>query len=139
MLVVETRHLKAVVDAAEAAWPDEACGLLVGRRGPGPVWRVERIAPSSNLAAEPGRAFEVDPALRLRLERTLRGQGQGVVGHYHSHPGGPARPSETDLRRAYEPGLAWLIVAVREGQAVANGAFAPVPGGFQRLDLVTRD
>ena len=139
MLLLARRHLKAIVDRAEAAWPEECCGLLVGRRGPGSLWRVDRVEPSPNLAEDRRRAFEVDPALRFRLERALRGRDLGVVGHYHSHPTGPARPSAADLGRAYEPGLAWLIVALCDGQAVESAAFAPVPGGFRRLDLVTRN
>jgi proteasome lid subunit RPN8/RPN11 len=45
--------------------------------------------------------------------KSLRGGPLRVVGHFHSHPGGPPEPSETDRRAAYEADLIWLIVALR--------------------------
>jgi proteasome lid subunit RPN8/RPN11 len=123
-LVLTPHQLAAIVRHAEAAYPDEACGLIVGRRRRGGVLVTERIVESANLATgDSRRRFEVDPALRLTLERKLRGTGEAVIGHYHSHPDHPARPSGHDLASAYEPELAWLIVAVEDGRARACGAF----------------
>jgi len=91
--------------------------LLSGREADG-VIRIDDVHKSENLAAEPEERFEVDPALRLGLQRTLRGDCRRVVGIYHSHPDGPAQPSPWDLAAAWEPDLVWLVVGVRYGQAV---------------------
>lgn len=88
------------------AYPEEACGLLVGL--PDAVFRAE---PAANVAEDRRRRFEVDPRLRLRLHRELRDGPHAVVGVYHSHPHGPPEPSATDLAKAFEPDLLWLIVA----------------------------
>jgi proteasome lid subunit RPN8/RPN11 len=132
--------LREIVDASETAFPDEACGLLVGRRD-GEAVLVTEVHTSSNLAEEPGRAFEVDPALRLALHKRLRGSADSVVGVYHSHPGHSAQPSRADLMRAWEPELVWLITSVLDGQAVLTTAHSLVDDGtrFARVPLCTDD
>ncbi|MBM3503740.1 MAG: M67 family metallopeptidase [Alphaproteobacteria bacterium] len=125
MIVIATAQLKRIVDEAEQSFPNESCGLLVGVEEAGTTGRTVRVLDvqaSPNLAQEPERRFEVDPALRLRLQRELRGSGTRVVGLYHSHPNGKAQPSAQDLAAAWEPDLAWLITAVRDRQAVLTSA-----------------
>ena len=139
MLVLGAAHLKIIADAAEAAWPEEACGLLVGRTGPGAVWRADRVEPAANIADDRRRRFEVDPGVRIGLERELRGTDRAVIGVYHSHPDGPARPSATDRDLVYEPHLVWLITAVRDGQAVHTAAWMPTGDGFRHLPIVETD
>jgi proteasome lid subunit RPN8/RPN11 len=141
-LVLTPHQLAAIVRQAEADYPHEACGLLIGRVGGRGVARIERVAPSPNLADGDHRdRFEVDPALRLRLERELRGSGAEIIGHYHSHPDHPARPSACDLAAAFEAELAWLIVAVERGEARAATAhqLARDGTGFRPLALKLAD
>jgi proteasome lid subunit RPN8/RPN11 len=85
--------------------PEEACGLLVGSAD-----RIARAEPAENVARDRLRRFEVDPRLLLRLHRELRGGPEAILGVYHSHPGGRAEPSATDLALALDPALVWLIV-----------------------------
>ncbi len=131
-------QLKQIVDAAEAAWPAECCGLLVGRSR-GRDIHVAEVAPSDNVAASGHDRFEVDPALRLGLEKRLRGGRDRVVGLYHSHPNGSAMPSATDLGSIWEPDLIWLITGVLDGQAVHTTAHRPRADGaaFRQIRLRT--
>ena len=123
-------QLQVIERAAEAAYPEEACGLLVGRAGPGGAWQVNAVEASANVAEPPRtRRFEVDPKLRLRLERALRESPDSVMGVYHSHPNGRAEPSETDISMIFEPDLIWLITAVSEGRAGATMAYKPTEDG----------
>jgi len=137
ILQIDATLLKAMVDAAEGAFPAEACGLVIGR-GKGQLIRVTRVVPAANLLAETGDRFELDPAVRLQVERELRESGakDRIVGHYHSHTDGTADPSGTDRAMAFEPELAWVIVGVLDGQAIQALAhryddkrkgFRPVP------------
>jgi proteasome lid subunit RPN8/RPN11 len=109
---------------AEAAWPEECCGLLVGRDGRdgGGGVTVSRLVPSPNVADGEARRskedrFEIEPKVRFDLMRQLTGSGERIVGHYHSHPGRPARPSGHDVEMAFEPELVWLIVGIEGGRA----------------------
>jgi proteasome lid subunit RPN8/RPN11 len=126
-LLAEMRRL------AEAAYPEECCGLLIGRREAEAVV-VTRQAPSPNVTAgNRRRTFEVSPQVRFDLMRELRDGPETIVGHYHSHPDGAAEPSATDLAMAWEPDLAWVILAVPGGQA----AFAVEEGPeFRAIDLI---
>jgi proteasome lid subunit RPN8/RPN11 len=139
VLAIGSAHLKFIVDAAEAAWPEEGCGLLVGRTGPGSVWRIDRVEPATNVADDRRRRFEVDPGVRIGLERELRGIDRAVIGVYHSHPGGPARPSATDRALVFEPHLVWLITSVLDGQAVHTAAWMPAKDGFRPVAIVETD
>lgn len=118
----------AIVGHAVADWPREACGLLVGRAC-GDAIDVVRAVPAPNLASAPD-AFDLDPAARLALQRTLReaGEGLAIVGHYHSHPDASAEPSARDRDRAGETGLIWLIAAVAGGKTVSLAAYRAEPG-----------
>lgn len=137
MLALPAPLLRQIADAAEAAWPEECCGLLVGRGRR--VARVTRIAPSPNLAAGSGDRFEIDPGLRFRLMRELAAAGgdERILGHYHSHPDHPAEPSARDLAMALEPDLLWLIVAVSGGQVIHAAAHRldPAAGRFRPVAL----
>lgn len=144
MIVLQPGHMKQIIDRAEAAYPAECCGLLVGLEpdAGSDAWRVTRVEPSDNLASK-GRndRFEVDPRLRLRLQKELRDGPDTLIGVYHSHPDGPAQVSATDLECAWEPSLIWLITAVVEGQAVQTTAHRLVDQAsrFETVDLRTTD
>ncbi len=139
MILITLDDLRTINDAAEASYPEEACGLLVGRRAQGGQARVTRVEPATNVAADRRTGFEVDPGLRIGLERKLRNTDQAIVGHFHSHPDGPARPSQTDLAKAFEPDLIWLIVAVIRRQASQVLAFMPRldRSGFREVAIHT--
>ncbi len=104
----------AVRDEAEARYPNEACGVLLGRGGE-PV-EVLEARPVAN--AESGRArdrYLLDPRGQLEAERDARRRGLDVLGYFHSHPDHPADASPTDLERSWE-GVLYLIVSVRGGR-----------------------
>ena len=113
--------------AARAAWPAEACGLLIGRGRR--ILTVDRVMAADNLrAAERNDRFELDPRVRLAAEKQCRQSGERVLGHWHSHPDGRPRPSPTDLEMAFEPELIWLIVGLAAADAPCHArAFRPDP------------
>lgn len=137
ILQIDARLTKQMVNAAEAAFPAEACGLILGR-GKGQLVRVTKVVPAGNLLATSDDRFELDPAVRIAVEKDLRDSGakDRIVGHFHSHTDGTADPSATDRAMAFEPELAWVIVGVLDGQAIQTlahrldekrGQFRPVP------------
>lgn len=95
--------------------PEEACGLLSGRRDPRGFVTVASAHPADNVAASNrARRFEVDPATHARLARHLRGSGLDVIGHYHSHPETDALPSAADQESITDPSVIWVIVGLAE-------------------------
>ena len=137
MLRLSDLQLAHIRRAAERAYPEECCGLLVGHDGEGDI-RVTRVVDSPNVHPERTRdRFEVDPKIRLDLERELRGTPERIVGHFHSHPDHPAMPSETDRTMAFEPALIWVIVAVVGGGMEELRAFKmnEPHSGFDELEI----
>lgn len=119
-LVIGRGALAGIARAAEAAYPEECCGLLLGRREGG-RFVVARVVATANVAeGDRRRRFEVDPRALVAAHRGSRDSGETVIGHYHSHPEGAALPSDEDRARAFDAGQLWLIVPVS-----AAGAGAP--------------
>ena len=127
-LVLTADQLAAIETDCRAAWPAEACGLLIGRGGRAAT--VTRVMAADNLMADRGDRFELDPRVRLAAEKQCRASGERVLGHWHSHPNGRPSPSATDLAMAFEPDLIWLIVATPAAEAPCHArAFRPDPAG----------
>jgi proteasome lid subunit RPN8/RPN11 len=106
--------LAAMAAAAAAAWPAEACGLLLGRRKADAV-TVEAFRPTGNDAAEPRRGYLVPPLELLAADREALAAGREIVGVWHSHPDAPARPSARDVAEAHEGYSYGIQAASREG------------------------
>lgn len=138
-ILIEARVLRQIREDGERRYPEEACGLLVGRRQPGGPVEVAEAHVGANVAPEArDRRFEIDPALRFRLLRALSGRTETIVGHYHSHPDRPAAPSAYDREMAFEPDLVWLITAIAAGKAAETAAFRIDGSGVRPLALVVR-
>ncbi len=106
---------------AEAAYPHECCGLLVGRIEGG--WReVFETFPVENAfedESERHHRMSIRPLDYARAERAHAGRGLGVVGNYHSHPDSAAVPSQYDLEHlAPWPTMSYVVVAVHRGKLV---------------------
>lgn len=147
MILLSPAQRRQIAAAAEAAYPEECCGLLVGRARDGGDIEVTRVAPSRNIALTDAGAprrrdrFEVDPELRFALMREIEGTELRIVGHYHSHPDHAPEPSAHDLACVFEPELIWLIVSVETGRAVRIAAHVPDESAkrFREITLKTGD
>jgi len=117
-VLVPDAVVAAVKAEAEAAYPYECCGFLLGPDGGAlPRAATEMIAVKNEREGDPARRrFAIGPADFLAAEREAEAQGLDVVGIYHSHPDHPAAPSGTDLEQAF-PWYTYIIVAVDKGAA----------------------
>lgn len=124
MRVEISRSVIDAIVAAAAADRAEICGLLFGSARAITGWRQ-----AANVHPEPARRFEIDPAALFAAQRAERAGGARLVGYVHSHPGGRAEPSPTDLAAAAPDGRLWLIVGAGGDMALwraTAGGFAPV-------------
>jgi len=100
--------------AAEAGYPHEICGLLIGKVDE-ESWQVEEARQIENLNKERAAdRFQLDPAGYQAVDRELRGSDMEIIGVFHSHPDCPAKPSPTDLESAWE-GFLYPIISVCDG------------------------
>jgi proteasome lid subunit RPN8/RPN11 len=94
--------------------PNEACGLLLGRRED-PRAEILRVWPAANRLARVDR-YEIPPEVVLEADRAARRAGQLLLGAWHSHPGERAVPSATDRAEAW-PDWCYLIVGLADPAA----------------------
>ena len=135
VITFEAAHLKAVAEIRRDGLPRRM--LRPARRhGRG---RARLAGPSRGAEPQPRARrivrdrFEIDPALHLDLQRRASGHRRG---HRRRLPLASRRrhsaPSATDLESAWQPGLVWLIAAVRAGGRVSGDRGAPLRRGRTR-------
>jgi len=120
--------LDQVIQEAKSVYPREACGLLVGQA------TADRFIPMANISAS-AQEYEMDPVELIRELRQLRETGESLIAIFHSHPHGPAEPSQTDIRRAYYPEAAHLIISLAELERPQAAAFRIIDGKALAIEL----
>ena len=136
MFKISRSDLQTIIEHCEAAYPNEACGILGGRDG-----RVEKVYCMTNARPGPA-AYEMDPEEQFRVMKDIREAGLAMVGMFHSHPGGHAYPSSVDVEKAYWPGTrlpnypsaVYVIVSlldranpVARGYLIEEGTVSEIP------------
>ena len=120
-LLMSAAQVETIRRAAAAAYPEECCGLLVGRGAD--ELTVTRVVTTLNVAADPRRRFAIDPQAQFDLLRATRGTSERVIGHYHSHPDGSTALSAHDLAVAFDPEAVWVLVALNKDAVQYPQAF----------------
>ena len=123
MIKISERLLERIKRHAEEDYPQECCGLLIGRiEDLGQTRVVLEICPVANNWGEQDtihRRMMITPRDYMQAERRFAKQGLGVVGNYHSHPEHPAVPSQFDLENlAPWPTMSYIVVSVTKEQAM---------------------
>lgn len=118
MLTLSEPLLRRIEEHAQAGYPAEVCGHLLGVDGE--VRRVTEVRQATNLLQTATRdRYEVDPQDTLRADREARDRGEEVLGFYHSHPDHPAVPSAFDKARAW-PWYSYLILSISSETTAAR-------------------
>ena len=123
MLKLCQSEFDALLRHAEAAYPQECCGALLGTRDPD-VREVFATVPCTNAQADsPQTRYSIDPRELVCIQRDAHERGWEIVGFYHSHPDHPARWSPTDLEDAHWIACSYVIVGVERGRPAATSSF----------------
>jgi len=140
VLQLSIAQQKKLNQHAQAIYPEECCGLLLGTLatpdGPRTVHQTQPLAnqwvpetqtvPESQGitaadAPQPAlsrrRRYWIDPKDLLVAQREARDRGWVILGIYHSHPDHPAVPSECDRALAW-PEYSYVILSVHPGAVV---------------------
>ncbi|MDX2230714.1 MAG: M67 family metallopeptidase [Leptolyngbyaceae cyanobacterium bins.349] len=120
-------HLQALRSHVEHAYPNECCGLLLGRRAAQGHYDLVDIRAVENTWDEDvakqlnddssltqARRYAIAPQTMLAIMREAKQIGCDIIGIYHSHPDHPAVPSDCDRRLAW-PQYSYLILSVHQG------------------------
>ena len=123
-LTVTAQVLQQIGEHAISCYPEEACGLLVGRRT---TSEVVEFHPCENITHS-AKVYTINPKQHLMIERNAEDAGFDVVGVVHSHTHTEAYPSSTDVAQAPDPGWHYMIVTLKRG--------VPEPRNFRIIDGV---
>jgi len=109
------RILKSAYDGiikhAEAGFPHEVCGVLIGDGG-----IITQYRECRNLNTERAHdRYDLDPESFKEADEWARGNGLEIIGIYHSHPDHPSIASETDRQRAW-PEWVYMIFSINGGR-----------------------
>jgi [CysO sulfur-carrier protein]-S-L-cysteine hydrolase len=114
-VIMPTCTFEAIEHHAKTAYPNECCGLLIGRSTKNTI-QITYHTSSENVSDESKRDnFEIDPRIRFEVMRELqKNPDLSIIGHYHSHPNHSAAPSEKDKQMTFEPHMVWVIMSVND-------------------------
>ncbi|WP_366924952.1 M67 family metallopeptidase [Metallumcola ferriviriculae] len=118
MVKLSRAQYDQLVKQARDEFPLECCGLLAGRKIQEEII-VNKIFPGRNMD-QSSEHFTMDPKEQFAALKEMRNEGLELVGNYHSHPYTPSRPSEEDKRLAYDPGILYAIISLKEKEPVLN-------------------
>lgn len=100
--------------AAICAYPNEACGILLGHRETG---TVEKALAMENRTGKgiSGLHYRIDPLDIYRQERRIEKEGYDMMGFFHSHVEAEAILSDEDEGNMI-PGMIYAILPVFHGK-----------------------
>jgi len=139
MIELSRAAYDSVVSHAHSGGEAEVCGVLAGTRGTDGEQSVATEAYEAENVAETSQTrYRIDPEAQLALFETIEADGLDVVGFYHSHPAGPARPSETDVAQATWPGHSYVICALDGAPFVGSWRWQGDEAGFEQETVAVR-
>jgi proteasome lid subunit RPN8/RPN11 len=130
MLEIHYSNYEALRAHGEETYPNECCGVLLGKNEPGEsagvqaINHVRQIVRAGNTRTDSAHnRYHIAPQELVKIQRQARGLGLDIVGFYHSHPDHPAQWSATDFAEAHWIGCSYVITSVEKGKAVLTNSF----------------
>ncbi len=117
MIRIPKSIYQRMVDHAKKEWPLECCGILSGRDE-----TVEKAYELQNKEGSSVR-YSMSPRDQLRVFEEMEKDSIDMIAIYHSHPHTIPFPSETDVKLAFYPEVASIIISLKEEQNPLVKAF----------------
>ena len=120
MLILKHEDYQKILEHARTGLPNEACGLLGGYTNEDGSQVITDVYLLRNMD-ESREHFSMDPKEQFAAVKDIRSKGRELLGNFHSHPESTSRPSEEDIRLAYDSKIHYLILSLmEEGNPVLN-------------------
>ncbi len=114
MIHIEAGPWHQMVTHAQATYPNECCGAMMGSIGDDGK-TVSAAMPLENAyEGERGSRYELRPEDLLKADKEARSRKLDLIGIYHSHPDCDAYFSETDLKNSC-PWYSFVVLSIRNG------------------------
>ena len=127
---ISTAHLKIIYKYAEDIYPEECCGILLGRIDGLSKMVVEvietintwqnsevttELTSSDDLNRTKRSRYTISPRDIFQAQKRGRDLQLDIIGFFHSHPDAPSIPSTCDRDRAWEI-YSYPIISVINGK-----------------------
>lgn len=124
MIEIEKKAWQTMVLHAERTYPNECCGVMLGRSA-ADRRRVTEAVPMEN-SWEGGQSdrYQIRPEDLLQADKTARAHGLELIGIFHSHPDCDAYFSETDIKNSC-PWYSFVVLSVHNGVFNHANSFIP--------------
>ncbi len=126
---IEKVILLKIETQLEAAYPNEACGFLLGTQSQRKRNITHLIEVENQSTENQRRRFVIDPLDYLKAERFAAKEGLALLGIYHSHPDHPAIPSVHDLEFA-QPYFSYFIHRIANGKMTDSRSYRLLDAKF---------
>ncbi len=124
MLRIHYAEYEALRAHGEETYPNECCGVLLGKSVAGEGNHVREIVRAGNTRTDSAHnRYHIAPQELVKIQRQARTLGLDIVGFYHSHPDHPAQWSQTDFTEAHWLGCSYIITSVEQGKAAVTNSF----------------
>lgn len=132
MISIKKDALDQIIAHAKKDLPNEACGYLAGNDD------VLLLSYQLTNIDHSPEHFSFDPSEQFLAVKDARNKELKILANYHSHPVTPARPSQEDIRLAYDPEIRYIIISLAEAEPVIR-AFRIINGSATNEDLIITD
>ncbi len=132
-ITITKQAYESILAQAKQEAPCEACGYLLG---------MDKENANENYAMtnidHSEEHFSFDPKEQFAAIKYARKKGLKVVGNWHSHPASPSRPSQEDIRLAFDPSILYFILSLEDETPVLN-AFRIQNGDVKKFSVTITD
>jgi proteasome lid subunit RPN8/RPN11 len=129
---ISKKIINEIYEHGKKEAPIEACGYLAGIND-----EVEDFYPMHNID-QSNEHFTLDPQEQFDVMKKVRAKELEILAVYHTHPESPARPSEEDIKLAFDPGIIYVILSLLEEKNNIK-AFKIINGHVTEQELIIEE
>jgi proteasome lid subunit RPN8/RPN11 len=124
MIQIEKAAWDTMVSHAEATFPNECCGVMIGHTENGTRTVASAMALENAYKGAQEDRYELRPEDLLAADKRARAEGMDVIGIFHSHPDCDAYFSKTDLENSC-PWYSFVVLSIKQGKFDHANSFLP--------------
>jgi proteasome lid subunit RPN8/RPN11 len=115
MIRIESAPWASMVAHAQASYPDECCGAMLGTTDGETKIVIDSIALRNAFEGAQAARYELRPEDLLAADKAARERKMDLIGIYHSHPDCDAYFSKTDLQNSC-PWYSFVVLSIQKGE-----------------------
>jgi proteasome lid subunit RPN8/RPN11 len=115
MIKIERNPWREMVNHAQATWPNECCGAMLGSSNGEGTIVTDAIALENSFEGSQQTYYVISKDDLERADRLARERKLDLIGIYHSHPDCDAYFSTEDLKHSC-PWYSFVILSIKNGR-----------------------